>query len=534
MKKFYGIVVLFLAIQLSLSYYFYEAKNKLISESAINVQNTFVNTYNTIFSTFESVPNIIYNGRINNNYIASILNNAKEVRDDEYKDLLREELYSEFKTTFKDSLKKEGFEELHFVLKDGESFLRFSNPNKFGGNVLEKKESIKFVHKNKKKIKGFESDEFFNGYRYVYPIFYKNQFVGSVSITLPIKNYLKMAEKVLVAKQRFLLKANKISNEYIKNNNIEFKNCVFDKEFIVLKESKNMFNNSYKFSDDIKNKVCKKLDSEDIFSFPIKIQKNDFLLVFYPIKDINKNLSGYIMGLKKADFIKKIKHDFYKNMIFSFASLVLILLLAYYYLQLNYAKNKLEEAVKERTKELQIALKKIKQQKETLKENFDTLQENSQKDELTQIYNRKKFNEELEKSLNIFKRYHDDATLVLFDIDFFKKINDTYGHLIGDEILKGISKLVKENIRKCDIFARWGGEEFMLILPKSSKEDAIKTVNKLRQLIINHDFGLKEKVTCSFGITSYKEGDDLDTIIKRVDELLYEAKDSGRDKIICD
>jgi diguanylate cyclase (GGDEF)-like protein/PAS domain S-box-containing protein len=162
------------------------------------------------------------------------------------------------------------------------------------------------------------------------------------------------------------------------------------------------------------------------------------------------------------------------------------------------------------------------------------IQEHSYKDELTNLYNRKKFNEELIYSMSLHERYKDDTSLILFDIDKFKAINDIHGHLVGDKILVELSNIVSSNIRECDTLARWGGEEFTLILPKTNKENAIKTAQKLREKIIAHDFGIGHCITCSFGVTSYKENDSTTSIIKRVDDMLYKAKNEGRDKIIYD
>nr|WP_024955625.1 sensor domain-containing diguanylate cyclase [Sulfurospirillum arcachonense] len=164
--------------------------------------------------------------------------------------------------------------------------------------------------------------------------------------------------------------------------------------------------------------------------------------------------------------------------------------------------------------------------------NERNIQKHAQKDELTKIYNRKKFNEELSYALNLYKRYKDDTSLVLFDIDNFKAINDVHGHLVGDEILVKLASIVDENVRDCDIFARWGGEEFALILQKTDKENALLSAKKIREIIINYDFNIGQTITCSFGITNFREKDNKTNIMKRVDDMLYKAKKEGRDKII--
>jgi diguanylate cyclase (GGDEF)-like protein len=145
-------------------------------------------------------------------------------------------------------------------------------------------------------------------------------------------------------------------------------------------------------------------------------------------------------------------------------------------------------------------------------------------DKLTQIYNRNALSKELKKLIE------NRGSIIYFDIDHFKKINDTYGHEKGDFVLKELAKLVKNNLRKDDIFGRWGGEEFLILLPHTSYEEALKVVEKLRKIIESHDFdGLK--VTASFGVTYVKKDDNEESLLQRADEALYEAKNSGRNQV---
>ena len=141
-------------------------------------------------------------------------------------------------------------------------------------------------------------------------------------------------------------------------------------------------------------------------------------------------------------------------------------------------------------------------------------------DELTGILNRR----------GVYERLKDEkgGSILFFDIDHFKNINDTYGHEFGDYVLKELGKILKSSFRKSDIVGRWGGEEFIVILPHTTYNDALKIAEKLRRTIENHDFKGK-KVTVSIGITEYKG--DLEENLKKADEALYEAKNSGRNQI---
>ena len=153
--------------------------------------------------------------------------------------------------------------------------------------------------------------------------------------------------------------------------------------------------------------------------------------------------------------------------------------------------------------------------------NFDTL---------TQIYNRNMFYHLMKKKLKQAKIDKSDICFVIFDIDHFKKVNDTYGHLLGDTVLKNLSLLVSKNIRGDDIFARWGGEEFILALD-TDMENAKKVIENLRVLIENEPFEEVGHITCSFGLTNFKENDTIESITSRADEALYEAKESGRNRV---
>lgn len=152
-------------------------------------------------------------------------------------------------------------------------------------------------------------------------------------------------------------------------------------------------------------------------------------------------------------------------------------------------------------------------------------------DTLTGIYNRRRINEVLEENANNAKRYQDAFSLILFDIDDFKHINDHYGHNTGDQVLINIVNTVKKSLRKTDYFGRWGGEEFLIILPKTTKEDAAGIAEKLRVEIQVIMFPETFNITCSFGIAEYNEKLDIDSLINNADKALYYAKNSGKNRV---
>lgn len=153
-------------------------------------------------------------------------------------------------------------------------------------------------------------------------------------------------------------------------------------------------------------------------------------------------------------------------------------------------------------------------------------------DSLTGIYNRYKLMDLLSTHFtSIMETNAKHFAFILFDIDYFKDINDTYGHLIGDKVLVELTSVIQKNIREKDLFVRWGGDEFILVAEEISLEKSIKVAEHLCSSIEQHQFETIGQLTCSFGITLYKNADTLSQMISRADKALYDAKNSGRNKI---
>ncbi len=154
-------------------------------------------------------------------------------------------------------------------------------------------------------------------------------------------------------------------------------------------------------------------------------------------------------------------------------------------------------------------------------------------DELTKIFNRKKFNEVVEKEFEFAQEYGLPLSVVIIDIDHFKSVNDTYGHLVGDETLKGLVGVVTRNIRGSDLFCRYGGEEFVLLMAKATAEIAQVRMDSVRKAVEENIFSTVEHITCSFGISQVRDDDTIESFVERADSALYEAKKTGRNKVVA-
>lgn len=157
-------------------------------------------------------------------------------------------------------------------------------------------------------------------------------------------------------------------------------------------------------------------------------------------------------------------------------------------------------------------------------------------DGLTGLYNRRQFEIGLEQEHNRSKRHPSDFSLAILDIDFFKKVNDNFGHQYGDYVLRTVADLMKSAFRKTDLLYRYGGEELIMIMPETNIEGAIIPVQRLRRMVEDYDFeynGVKTKVTVSIGLTmNYQELNSPAEILKSADEALYKAKESGRNRVV--
>jgi len=180
---------------------------------------------------------------------------------------------------------------------------------------------------------------------------------------------------------------------------------------------------------------------------------------------------------------------------------------------------------------LKIKADELQKKNQELENKIEEIRLLSNTDSLTGIPNRKKFEEELDNEIARSNRYGHPISLAIFDSDYFKNINDTYGHKTGDKVLQGISHLVKNNIREIDFFARWGGDEFAIIFPDLMLSQAMIAIDKLRTLINQLQVTKDLFITCSFGLTQYRQGDTIEDLFQRADESLYRAKKLGRNRI---
>lgn len=185
--------------------------------------------------------------------------------------------------------------------------------------------------------------------------------------------------------------------------------------------------------------------------------------------------------------------------------------------------------------ELKKSREEIRRKNLKLKEAYNQLKIVAKTDPLTGLINRREIMERIEHEMARYERSNISFTLIIGDIDYFKKVNDTYGHECGDKVLASFSKIFKNNTRKQDSISRWGGEEFLLLLPDTNQDQGYLLAEKLRTIIERTGFykdSVKIQLTITFGVSTIRAGQTVNELISEADEALYEGKRRGRNCVV--
>ncbi|MCX4046653.1 MULTISPECIES: sensor domain-containing diguanylate cyclase [Aeromonas] len=192
--------------------------------------------------------------------------------------------------------------------------------------------------------------------------------------------------------------------------------------------------------------------------------------------------------------------------------------------QLELRNQSLEQLVAERTAELVRVNEALQQRVEENRQLAET-------DALTGAASRYRLERALQLECERARRFHLPFTVIAMDVDNFKQINDSYGHNIGDQTLINIVALVRDHIREIDLLARWGGDEFMVLLPNTGREDALVVANKFQALMVTNPICPRGVTTMSFGVAEYQQGEQKESLMVRADRALYQAKQQGKNQI---
>jgi len=453
----------------------------------------YTNTFKQITKHYDSIAN-------------NILLNQEIVDAFEQRD--RKKLYSLTKPIYEELLSENPYLYImHFHTKDSKSFLRLHKPDKFGDDLSSFRHIITKVNSQKSKQLGMEVGRYGISYRTALPVFNKNgDHIGSFELGIDINYIFKLFNEAYGFDSILLLKKDVFQTIY--ENNKELNNRQFsDEYFLVTPNSELMDDDSSKTFEHLKPSI---LSSK--YSLLEYDNTTNLVFVVTKLKSAIQEEIGEILFIKNLNFYTD-QVKIIRNITIGLG--LTLVILSFYFLR---------KIFKDFTSTLYAYQNKIERKNLALSRLINI-------DHLTKVNNRKSIETILRKEFNRAKRYNHPLSLIMIDIDDFKKINDTYGHNAGDKVLKEFAKIVSSTIRESDHLGRWGGEEFILVATETTLEDAVHLAEKIREQVARFSFLSSEKVSCSIGIAQLEDQENADLFVSHADLAMYEAKNDGKDKV---
>lgn len=467
-------------------------------------QNALQSKVGATLKTYEVFSNYIFEEIINNEDVLSLMYQANHSEGKD-QDAVRDELYNLLLKPYTNILTY-NFRQLHFHLPNSDSFLRMHRPSKYGDSLIGIRESVRIANEEQKYVFGFEEGRIYNGYRFVYPLNYQEEAIGSVEVSLSMSTLVEILnQQYPYIDTYFMLNETIVKDKVFDDelsNYIEadyFNGYYYDQEVFQTSSARNKLldiDNTAILFNQIHNDFMDLEASQEAISILSSLNQKNYLLQFLPVENISGKNVGYFLAVQENFSMLVEKRHLVTQCIL--VTLLMLFFVGSSFLYIRY-QNQIKEI--------------------------------SMRDKLTGLYNRHKFNEFAISELHRSKRYGSAFSLIMIDIDFFKKVNDTYGHLKGDSVLKELAELLLNTLRINDLVTRWGGEEFICCLPNTDHSQVIVVAEKIRQAVENFEFTDVGHITVSIGATViHKDDDNLDAPIGRADNALYTSKNNGRNK----
>ncbi|MCK5684286.1 diguanylate cyclase [bacterium] len=508
---------------------------------AINASLENLQTQFNVIDRFNKIDSkMIYLTTQNNQKILDILAQVKN-SDTVKRDALRRELYNLLENKY-EFVKLKGVLQFHFVMPDNTTFLRMHKPTKYDDDLGKIRYSFVKTNRNYEPTRGFEQGKTAHSFRNTYPVFDKD---GNYLCALDIS----YGSEVI---QNHLTEVNQLHTHFLVHKNI-FDIKIWERKDLQLKYFPSVENEDYMFAitknhtieqlnktkhlltKSNKQIIKKNMGLGKAFGIYMFQDKKVEIKAFLPIRNIrDKKVVAYLVSQEPDGFIRVtiLMSKIVRSIMFLiFAVLAYVIykniLVSRTVKKLNF---ELEEKVKKRTQELEF-------QKDRAEAGVEKLKLMASKDFLTNLYNRRFFAYIANNAINLAKRQTTDFSSLMIDVDKFKNINDTYGHRTGDEVLKILAGVLTQYTRESDIVARFGGEEFVILLPGTNVDGAKIIAEKIRHRVESKTLqidGESINYTISIGVSQFNKKMDsvIDTVLDRADKALYEAKNSGRNRVI--
>lgn len=467
----------------------------------------YTEEYNTIIADYRMVARTYFDEVINKSDIIQIVkeaNTASTSRSKKLRNILRKKLSPTYKR-----MDENNFRQFQFALKDGRSFLRMHKVDRYGDDLESVRATVEIANREHRYVEGFEEGRVYNGYRFEFPLFDGEEYIGCVETSISFMSIIKMVDKLFKDPTTFMIKKSvvdaKVWQEQKVQNYRDSKladDYYYDREALDYIRSYGNYDetiDSVVKSDRFLKDIGEKLDDGD--SFIVNTEIGDiYSITFLSINNVLGEHVGYLVFYSKNYIYNNLKKSFFiKSILVLVVWIMLLVIIIVFYLS-------------------NLKISRV-----------------SYTDKLTGAYNRNRFYEYLQFMISHTQRSNEHLSIIIYDMDNFKKINDNYGHSIGDMALKAVTKIATNVFRKSDKIFRFGGDEFIVILPQTSLKEAVSAAERLRlEVEKSRGFGImSDDITLSIGVAQLDDGEDFKSFINRVDRRLYRAKNEGRNLVIA-
>jgi diguanylate cyclase (GGDEF)-like protein len=452
--------------------------------------NTLDSRIDTTVENLEKFSRYVFESAVNKPEVVSIMCRAWK-NDAATQAVLRERLYYMILPVY-EHLGKYNFRQLQFHFPDSVSFLRMHSKKDFGDSLYNVRLTVRQTNETMKPSVGFEEGRVLNGYRFVYPLFDREKHCGSAEVSFSMGPFLDVLRgpsgaELFFAVKRSVAESIVFPDQLQKYSESSFSSeYLFDRDLIKGETHAGLF-----AAPDIS--IADHLERADSFGFAQKYGDTTYLVLFKSIKNLRREHVAYIISISEDRVFDRISREYLAIMTVSTLGSIAVFVLS----ALFFAERK-----------------KLKRM--------------SSIDLLTNIHNRHVIITGAKYELERARRYGIPVSLIIFDIDHFKSFNDEYGHNEGDHALRKIADTVKKTLRKTDYFGRWGGEEFIALLPHTNLEGAIAAAENIRLSVSSADISRFRKVTISLGVAEHITGETFESLVGRADNAMYIAKFQGR------
>lgn len=496
-------IVIYLVLVLIIGYFFidrYDREKELYLQNRLDTTDVQIES---IKLAYDTIAKTTFETAINTPEVTALMAQAVD-GDNTAKDDARKKLYLHLSGLYQ-SLEKYNVRQLHFHLPGSISFLRFHRPNKYGDSLQGIRPAIDAVNLDHRSVNGFEEGRIFNGFRHIFPLFHQGEFIGTVELSYSFDAIKELAKKLYPARYEMLLKRSVIDDKVFEEEKYNYLSSKLSSQYVVDNHLRKAYDPI--FSEIIieeLNKLAspafKQISLEERHKIvSVSYQGKGYLIWFDPLESFEHKTVGYIIAYIKDQHLLELYEEFKFILVLMATIIAFVTVLIVYFVY-------------------------------RLRTQHNLLVKNANTDRLTQIFNRAYLSLHLDYMIKHSRRSELPLSIIFFDIDHFKEINDTYGHHAGDKALIELSTLMSIRLRESDIIGRWGGEEFVIILPHTLLNEAIVVAEKLRSMIETHQFE-HGGLTCSFGVAQMIEEDTEETLIHRADAMLYVAKENGRNQV---